>query len=390
MRPKYFVINYLLKLVSASICAVILLLISFIYIYQRALAVRAQILTIPFDDDNVAFLLGASSAYVLLLVPIVYCGAAFGRFALRVAPPRLSGRVRLGAFLLTILPLLLFALYQIIFLLYVFNASEPLHDQSLSIDAAAFGVLFLIWFAAFSFLVIKRHLKPLSFLDRPYVLFLRRFSKFSDRTVINLVLRQTPASKPVGFLVPPRSRAGDWNPFLVGFAGMKLLHPLRSVPLVVTSKNTEWENAIQQLITRAQFVVVDISERSSAIETELEMINQAGCWQKTILLEEVSKKTSEPDSMTGSEGHQIIHYRKSWIRGIPRMILGYFAMHISIIPLVIIIIQSINNFWVRIVSILLGILFLGWLYVSFFMRPSIDRTSKISLKKLLRVDSKAR
>ena len=368
MRPNYFIsaINHVLIFVSASICAVILLLISFIYIYQRSLALRTQILTIPFDD--VAFLLGASSAYLILLVPIVYCGAAFGRFALRVAPPRLTGRVRLGAFVLTILPLLVFALYEIIFLVYVFNSSKPLHNQPLSIDAAAFGVLSLLWFAVFSFLVIKRHLRPLSFLDRPYVLFLRRFSRFSDRTVINLVLRQTPARKPVVFLVPPRSRAGDWNPFLVGFAGMKLLHPLRSVPLVVTSRNTEWEESIQKLIQRAQFVIVDISERSSAIETELEMINQAGCWHKTILLEEVSKTRMHFEP----EGHQIIHYRKSWIRGIPRMILGYLAMHVSIIPLVIIIIQSINNFWARIASLPLGILFLGWLYVSFFMHPSID------------------
>lgn len=204
--------------------------------------------------------------------------------------------------------------------------------------------------------------------------------------MINLVLRQTPASKPVVFLVPTRSRVGDWNPFLVGFAGMKLLHPLRSVPLCVKSRNTEWEEAIQNLIRQAQFVVVDISEKSSAIEAELAMIDLAGCWQKTILLEEVSKKTLLERARTSeSEVLQIIRYRKSWIRGIPRMLLGYLAMHVTLIPIVLIIIQTINTFWIRIACMLLGILFLGWLYVSFFVRPSIDRNSKISLKKLLRV-----
>lgn len=356
-------------------------MISVIYIYQRSLALRTELLN---TTDEIATLLGSATAHILFLIPIVYFGAACGRFALRLAPPLLTGRVRSGALVLTFLPLLLLALYPIFFLLLFFSSSEPLRaKQTAAIDFAAFSVFSLIWFGAFFFPVIKRHLRPLSFLHRPYVLFLRRFSKFSDRTVINLVLRQTPANKPVVFLVAPRSRMGDWNPFLLGFAGMKLLHPFRSVPLCVKSKNTEWEEAIQTLIKQAQFVIVDTSEKSEAIETELEMINRAGCWQKTILLNEESDRT------IGSEAFQTIHYRKSWIRGIPRMILGYLAMHVSLIPVFAIIVQSIDTFWIRIPVLLLGIPFLGWLYVSFFVRPSIDRNSKISLKKLLRSESHA-
>ncbi len=350
-------------------------MVSVIYIYLRSLAIRTELLN---DTDDLATLLGSATAHIILLIPIVYFGAACGRFALRVAPPLLTGRVRFGALILTFLPLLLLTLYPITFLLFFFGSNEPLQaKQTAAIDFAAFSILSLIWFGAFSFPLIKRHLKPLSFLQRPYVLFLRRFSKFSDRTVINLVLRQTPATKPVVFLVAPHSRMGDWNPFLVGFAGMKLLHPLRSVPLCVKSENTEWEDAIQTLIKGAQFVIVDTSEKSEAIETELEMINQAGCWQKTIVLNE------EPNQGIGSEAFQTIPYRKSWIRAIPRMILGYLAMHVSIIPLSIIIIRSIDTSWIRILCFILVFPFLGWLYISFFVRPSIDRTSKMSLKKLL-------
>ncbi|HKU73581.1 MAG TPA: hypothetical protein VJR02_06660, partial [Pyrinomonadaceae bacterium] len=82
-----------------------------------------------------------------------------------------------------------------------------------------------------------------------------------------------------------------------------------------------------------------------------------------------------------------IRYRKSWVRAIPRMILGYLAMHVSIIPLSIIIIRSIDTSWIRILFYILVIPFLGWLYVSFFVRPSIDRSSKLSLKKLLRASA---
>lgn len=354
-------------------------MISALYLYHRSLQLRAELL----NDTDIATRLGSATAHLLFIIPIIYFGAAFGRFALRMAPPRLTGRIRFGALMLALLPLLLLAYYPINFLFYFFISTQPLQKiQPLAIAATAFSFFYLIWFAAFSFPLIKRHLKPIAFLERPYVLFLRRFSNFSDRTVINLVLRQTPARKPVVFLVAPRSRAGDWNPFLVGFAGMKLLHPFRSVPLCVKSENTEWEDAIQMLIKRAQFVIVDISEKSAAIETELEMIDAAGCWQKTILLQEVSKTV--PAGTVGSEAFQTIHYRKSWIRGIPRMILGYLAMHVSVIAIFIILIQSIDNSWIRILCLVLGIPFLGWLYVSFFVRPSIDRNSKISLKKLLR------
>ena len=381
MQSSYLsAINSFLALVSASFCAGILLMISALYIYFRAMATRTVILN---SSDNTEMLVGALFAHLIVLTPIVYCGAAFGRFALRIAPPEITGRIRFGALILTLLPPLLFALYPIPFLLYFFISSESLQTrQPTAIDSAVFFVLFFIWFASFAFPLIKRHLKPLSFLQRPYVLFLRRFSKFSDRTVINLVLRQTPASKPVAFLVAPHSLVGDWNPFLVGFAGMKLLHPFRSAPLVVKSKDTQWEEAIQTLIKQAQFVIVDISEKSSSIETELEMINRAGCWQKTILLQEVSKETLA--GTTGPEESQTIHYRKSWIRGIPRIILGYFAMHVSVITIFIIVVQSIDSSWIRISCLLLGLPFLGWLYISFFVRPSIDRAAKISLKQVLR------
>lgn len=154
-------------------------MIGAIYIYQRSLAVRTEIAKIPIDADNVGRFLGASFAHLLLLIPIVYFGAAFGRFALRVAPPRLTGLIRFGALILTLLPLLLLAYYPITFLLSFLISSQTLQTiQPIAIDAAAFSVLCLIWFVAFSLPLIKRHLKPLLFLQRPYVLFLRRFSRF--------------------------------------------------------------------------------------------------------------------------------------------------------------------------------------------------------------------
>lgn len=389
MTSNYFknAINYLRVVIAAFFCGVIILLFGGAHIYNQVLQLRTGIIDIPFDADNVGKLLGAGLVDLIFFVPVLYCGAAFGRFCLRAAPPRLSGRVRFGPLILFVLPALLSALVVVNFLLgFLFFPEAFQRDRSLAINTSIFGVLFLAWFGAFVFVLLKRHLKPLSFLNKPYVLFLRRFSKFSDRTVTSLVLRQTTPDKPITFLVPTQSRAGDWNPFLVGFAGMKLLHPFRSVPIIVKSKITEWEQAMQALIEGAQFVIIDISETSDAIDTELEMINQAGCWQKAILLKTVSANTADRcEQKLGSQATQIVYYRKSWPRAIPRMIFGFFALAFAGAFVVAAIDGALKNGpIVNLFSVLFGILGFVFIYVPFFVRPSIDRAAKLSLKRILR------
>ncbi len=378
-------INFFLVFISTFFCGSIILLLGAVYIYLRTDAIVTEII-IPFDVGEIGRYIGHAVANLIFLAPVLYCGVAFSRFLLRAAPPRLSGRVRFGVLLLSLLPVLVCAFSTGGTLFVILTASDLLQwDRLRLINTATFGVLFLIWFGAFAFTLLKRHLKPLSFLDQPFVLFLRRFSNFSDQTVVSLILRQTPLGKPIVFLVPTRSRASDWNPFLVGFAGIKLLNPFRSVPVIVKSPETEWKQAIQFLINRAQVVIFDISEKSDAVKTEFEMISQAACWQKTIFLKnDAAKADHELEQNIRFRGSQIIYYRKSWIRGIPRMIFGYFALSLLTSVILAINIGSINNPIVIILCLLFGILFWVWLYVSFFVRPSVDRTSKISLKKILR------
>jgi hypothetical protein len=251
------------------------------------------------------------------------------------------------------------------------------------IATAFFAAFFLIWCAASAFTLLRRHLKPLAFLDRPFVLFLRRFSKFSDRAVLNLVLRQTPPGKPIAFLVPTHSRAEDWNPLLVGFAGMKLLHPFKSVPVIVKSGEAEWTQAVKLLISRAQFIILDISETSGAIEAEYEIISEAACWRKMIFLKnESAKMPFEFEQNIRSSDSRIIYYRESWIRGIPRMFLGFFVM---LLPLS----QALQLLPANFMSFPFAMLFAWWIHFSFFRHSSIDRTSKISLRKMLRADGKS-
>jgi hypothetical protein len=117
--------------------------------------------------------------------------------------------------------------------------------------------------------LIVHHRKPRAFLKRPFVLFLRRFSTFSDRAVVALVLKQTASSVPVVFLTPTLSRPGDWDPFLVGFAGAKLSHPWQSAPIVLRARDEDWRRAADELIRRAQTILPTHRRQATRCEQRL-------------------------------------------------------------------------------------------------------------------------
>ena len=73
MRLKFLhAINAGLVLVSASLCAGILVMISAIYVYLRSVAIRTEMLNRPLNAE----FFGASFAHLIFLIPIVYLGAA--------------------------------------------------------------------------------------------------------------------------------------------------------------------------------------------------------------------------------------------------------------------------------------------------------------------------
>jgi hypothetical protein len=63
-----------------------------------------------------------------------------------------------------------------------------------------------------------------------------------------MVLKQAASGVPVVFLTPTLSRPGDWEPFLVGFAGLKLLHPWQSMPIILRAPDDDWQQVADELI----------------------------------------------------------------------------------------------------------------------------------------------
>lgn len=183
----------------------------------------------------------------------------------------------------------------------------------------AFGAIpsALAYFGAV-WLVATWHRRSRWIHGRPFVLYLRRFSTFSDRVVLGECFRACPPGVPLVLLVPRIAGVMDWNPFALSFAGLWRARrkPFSSLPLFIHSEDSDWEQLVQQLVGQADKIVLDVSDKSDAIKLETEMIAKASKWSSVVALAESQKcasgevtpeiPVSEFSVKTGIEDIQII------------------------------------------------------------------------------------
>lgn len=290
--------------------------------------------TVAFVPVLLAFLLVAQgqralALLALLLLPLsILVGYAMwavpcGRIGLRYAPPALAGRRRLPLVAATVIGgLLAYPLVRLVVALIELRPS--LSDITWPVAVAcAVPLMALVAPAAVVFEFTRRHLWPQQLLERPFVLFLRRFSTFSDRVLFGAILRSVPAGCPVAVLTATRSRAGDWNPFVVAVAGIRFRRLLRSMPWFLRSRDDDWQSAARALVERADRIVIDVSDGSTAIENEIEMIEAADRWPDTVIVNHQSDEYAVPDAL--ADRTEVLEYRRSWLRAIPGLVLGGVA-----------------------------------------------------------------
>jgi hypothetical protein len=334
------------------------------------------------NRDSGEFLGRFFEAGVLGLFIVFASWVACGRFVLRVLPLNIQGRGR------SVTVALCLALSSLpIFFLLVAIAALGMHmgeNRGSQVFAVAISLVLSVFCASIIIgLLITRYRKPRSFLDRPFVLFLRRFSAFSDRAVIAMILKQAAYGVPVVFLTPTHSRPGDWDPYLVGFAGLKLRHPWASAPIVVRVRHEIWQEAAYELIQRAQTILFDTSDMSSALRVEAEMLDRAGRLPDTVCLRHLVPKASSDTTPLGAyRGLRTIEYTKSWARALPRMLIGFlivlaaagvfFAASLPFFDLL----PGITNLLFPVAIAIAAIIY----YCSAFVRPAIDRKAKCLAK----------
>src|SRR5262249_49469002 len=139
--------------------------------------------------DPTSFLTQWSLTGVFWLPIILALGAASGRFLVRALPTTMRDQRRRGRFGATVLYAGFIGFIAFYFVMgLVFMGGGPPRERPEGLDTLAAVVSVVmglpLWASGAIGLLIHSRRRSRTFLERPFVLFLRRFSTFSDRAVI--------------------------------------------------------------------------------------------------------------------------------------------------------------------------------------------------------------
>lgn len=201
-----------------------------------------------------------------------------------------------------------------------------------------------------------------------FVLFLRRFGKSADRLVGSAIRRAVPDSAVLAFLVGKQNTGESWDPFLVGYDGLSAGR--KAIPLYLNAEDHEWVERVRTLVTKADAIVIEVTDWSDAMEVEAQIIRESSAANKTIVL---SRQEGNPSRIPARE---VINYRRSWRAACARIVLAFVALTL---PLGFLLAATSREH----VGPVLMVPF-NALWVWLFIRPLMDKRSAGTLKAELR------
>jgi hypothetical protein len=124
------------------------------------------------------------------------------------------------------------------------------------------------------------------------------------------------------------------------------------------------------------------------MRAETEMIDQASRWSDTVCLRLEALTTGlHHEPLCGSSAARTIDYRKSWLRALPRIVIGIptilMAANFIWIPVAFLSPQYIGQ-TLRVGVLIVAIVSSAIAYFSVFVRPTINREAKVALRSVLR------
>lgn len=250
---------------------------------------------------------------IIAAVLCYYMHPIFLRSLLRLMPLRLDRRKSfISLLVLWILPTIIMLSALLIERIILINLPTPFGGvRPLPIAVKFFWFLIPIAVLVSTYQAVlyitKLHRNQNLLFDRPFVLFLRRFSSFADRVGVEGILRSLPANLPLVFLVPKPSSSRDWNPWMIGLSGLKLWKRRNVLAIFLTADHDTWKESVQKLIKSARLIVIDTTTQSNAINWELNELAQNSRLPDTILIQEKTHKTIRREY----DAKNLIIYKKS-------------------------------------------------------------------------------
>jgi hypothetical protein len=312
----------------------------------------------------------------LLAQPFAF---AFARFWLRCWPVNANGIRRYG-----VLIALLVILACVLGFLAVLLVSNRPDLFSMMITLAAVPVLVA------SVVVLMVHLNPRYYMLNRFVLYLRRFSTISDRATLAQVLRAAPRSLPLLFIASPGIRPRNWDSFMWAFAGLRLWRPVRSLPIQVRSRDADWESYIEEMVQHASAVIMDLSNFSESLETEVRFLVQHVRPDHIIWLREANDKNPIDWKGLGlKEPLGIIRYQYSYTAALSGLIWKLALVGVNMIFILTLLGVDAENpegvLWTDVkMELAVAANLLIVLFVVFYTRPALTKTSVRAIREAIK------
>ena len=196
------------------------------------------------------------------------------------------------------------------------------------------------------------------------VLFLRRFGRTADRLVSSAIRRALPRDASLVFLVGERQGVASWDPVVVAFDGLR-----RGLPQYLQSTDDQWVAHVTQLVRHADAVVLDATDWSDAMATEMAIVQSCGASGRLTILHREHERPEAADDP------RHLHYRASWRQAGGRM---FWGIYLTLVPAVI----ASDMGSPRAVSIVLTIAaVIAW--VLLVVRPLMDAAAAEALTRRL-------
>ena len=233
-----------------------------------------------------------------------------------------------------------------------------------------------------------------SAIPAPYILYLRTFHGFSDSAVTAALFTIVAGRSPIAVLTAPHSKAASWDPILIAFRGNPIVRWSARSPVFLKAANHEWERSVRSMIDGASHVVVDISDMSSGVRAELEMIAREGIADKVIWLSDAAGSDRLPQirALVGSPHmppDRVILYERSWIAALPNLLIGFCLSELFVFTSLLLSDGSVRSVTTpRELGYVVGSLTAQGLpglllFAVLFARPAIDRDARRKLRTLL-------
>ena len=239
----------------------------------------------------------------------------------------------------------------------------------------------------------RQYFRPTA-IQAPYILYLRTFLGFSDHAVTAALFTIVGGRNPIAVLTAPHSSAASWDPVLIAFRGNPVVRLSAKSPVFLRAADHEWERSVRNLVDGASHVVVDISDMSSGVRAELEMIGREGTSNKVIWLSDAaqSDRLQQIRALVG-RAHmptdRVIFYERSWTAALPNLLIGVCLSELFVFTSLLLSDGSLRSMATLrdlgyVIGYLTGQSLPGLLlFAAVFARPAVDRHAQRKLRTLL-------